>query len=237
MKKKISIITVVKNDPIALEKTLLSLSELSNRLFELIIVDGASTDSTITILENYSKIISKQISEVDKGIYDAMNKGIQMATCEYIMFLNAGDTINSIDNFYLALKKLTNTNVNFFSVNIENEIGSIIKHPPTYIKKKHLYYSMPVCHQSIIYSKESFNKIGIFDINYKIAADYEWVVRFIFLGNKIHTHNIILSNYAIPGYSQKNKDKLLNEKYKIVNKYFYNIFKNYFAYLYLKLLQ
>ena len=105
------------------------------------------------------------------------------------------------------------------------------------IKKKDLYFSMPVCHQSIIYSKESFYNVGNFEKNYKIAADYEWILRYIFFENSIYSHNIILSNYAIPGYSKKNKDKLLDEKFKIVNKYFSNFLKNYFAYLYLKLLQ
>jgi glycosyltransferase involved in cell wall biosynthesis len=237
MNKLISIITVVKNDPIALEKTLISLFKVNKDIFELIIVDGASTDTTTLVLEKYSKIISKLISEIDTGIYDAMNKGVKLASCNYLMFLNAGDTIYSIENFNLALKNLKPSGINFFSVNIEHENNNIVKNPPKEIKKKNLFFTMPVCHQSIIYSKDSFSKIGNFDIKYKIAADYEWILRYLFFGNNIFTHNLILSNYAIPGFSKKNKDKLLVEKYEIVNKYFFNRIKNYLAYLYLKLLQ
>lgn len=236
--KKISIITVVKNDAVALERTLASILDLDEELYELIIIDGKSTDETVNVLRKYSNLISKLVSEADSGIYNAMNKGIVFSTCNYLMFLNAGDTLYSAENLKEALKNSNSTGIFFYSVNIEVANNKyFIKHPPKNIYRKDLYFKMPVCHQSIIYSLDAFIKCGSFDEQFSIAADYEWILRYFFAGGKIYTNNLVLSNYAIPGYSLINKDKLLIEKLKIVNKYFFSSILNYFVFNWLKRVQ
>jgi glycosyltransferase involved in cell wall biosynthesis len=236
--KKISIITVVKNDAVSLEKTLASILDLDDELYELIIIDGKSTDETINVLRKYKNLITKLVSEPDSGIYNAMNKGIVFSTCNYLMFLNAGDTLYSAENLKEALKNSNSTGIFFYSVNIEVTNNKyFIKHPPKNINWQVLYFKMPVCHQSIIYSLDAFRKYGCFDEQFKIAADYEWILRYFFAGEKIYTKNLVLSNYAIPGYSLINKDKLLIEKLKIVNKYFPLSILNYFVFNWLKRVQ
>jgi glycosyltransferase involved in cell wall biosynthesis len=91
----ISIITIVFNNIIGIKKTLVSISNIKDKNFEFIIIDGGSNDGTQEIILKYNDIVSHFITEKDKGIYDAMNKGMQRAKGEYILFLNAGDTFAS----------------------------------------------------------------------------------------------------------------------------------------------
>src|SRR5690349_12935935 len=93
MHPKLSIITVNLNNRAGLEKTILSVKRQTNRDFEYIVVDGASTDGSAELIKLHGDVISKSLSEKDAGIYDAMNKGIQMASGDYLQFLNSGDTL------------------------------------------------------------------------------------------------------------------------------------------------
>ena len=101
---KVSIITVTFNAEKVLERTLRSIKKQDYNNIESIIIDGASTDGTLKIVEKYSDVVTKWISEKDNGLYDAMNKGISLATGDYVWFLNAGDTICKSDvlNYFFS---------------------------------------------------------------------------------------------------------------------------------------
>lgn len=184
---KISIITVCYNSAKTIEKTILSVKNQTYQNIEYIIVDGKSKDETLEIIEKNKDKISKWISEPDKGLYDAMNKGIAMATGDLIGILNSDDTFNS-NNVIEDVISFHEQN------NIDASVGNIIQHKENgktvrmysskYWNPEKLKIGFMPPHPSIFFNKELFNKYGYYDLGFKIGADYELITRF-FLSNKI----------------------------------------------------
>lgn len=184
---KISIITVCYNSAATIEKTIQSVGSQSYTDIEYIIVDGNSKDDTLSIIKKYQEKIATWISEPDKGLYDAMNKGIALATGDFIGILNSDDTFYS-DTVIAEVAAFHQKN------NVEASVGNIVQHKEGG-KIVRLYSSrnwspeklkigfMPP-HPSIFFRKELFEKYGIYDLGFKIGADYELITRF-FLKNKI----------------------------------------------------
>jgi glycosyltransferase involved in cell wall biosynthesis len=184
---KISIITVCYNSANTIEKTILSVQNQTYKNIEYIIVDGNSKDTTLSIIKKHESIISKWVSEPDKGLYDAMNKGVLMATGDLIGILNSDDVFNS--------ESVIEEIVDFHQKqNVDASVGNIVQHK-TNGKIVRLYSSrywnpeklkigfMPP-HPSIFFKKDLFDKFGNYDLGFKIGADYELITRF-FLKNKI----------------------------------------------------
>lgn len=176
----ISIITVVYNGEKYLEETILSIINQTYNNIEYIIIDGGSTDSTLDIIQKYQDKISYWISEKDKGIYDAWNKGISFTHGEWIMFLGADDflTPNALEK-YIHLISTLPIGVKFISGKIDlidenkNHIATIGK--PWKWKTFKRY--MNVAHVGSLHHKSLFKEYGIFDTSYKIAGDYEFLLR------------------------------------------------------------
>jgi glycosyltransferase involved in cell wall biosynthesis len=167
----ISVITIVYNSESRLEKTILSIIGQTYSRIEYIIVDGSSTDGTIDIIRHYSNRIACWVSEPDKGIYDAMNKGVGLSKGRYINFMNSGDefynstTIESIfgernnyDDIIYGDTYLLNSNKMSLSKSLK--IDSI-------------RFGMPFCHQSV-FVKSAILKNRNFSLVYSIAADYDF---------------------------------------------------------------
>lgn len=184
---KISIITVCYNSAATIEKTILSIAGQSYKNIEYLIIDGNSKDNTIEIIKKHEDKITKWISESDKGLYDAMNKGIEMATGDLIGILNSDDVFNN----ELVLEQI----VAFHKNNeIDASVGNILQHKENG-KILRLYSSkfwspeklrigfMPP-HPSIFLKKDLFKKFGNYELGFKIGADYELITRF-FLKNNI----------------------------------------------------
>lgn len=184
---KISIITVCYNSAATLEKTILSVAVQSYIDIEYIIIDGLSTDKTISIIHKHQDKISKWISEPDQGLYDAMNKGIALATGDLIGILNSDDTFFS-DNVIASVAAFHIKN------NIDASIGKVVQHLEkgkiirTYSSKRwgpeKLKIGFMPPHPSIFFKRELFDKFGVYEPKFKIGADYELITRF-FLKNKI----------------------------------------------------
>ena len=184
---KVSVITVCYNSTATIEKTILSVASQTYKNIEYIIIDGNSRDNTVAVINNHQDKISKWISEPDNGLYDAMNKGIAMATGDLIGILNSDDTFNSdtvieeIANFHLQN-------------DIDASIGNIIQHRESgkvvrlysskYWNPEKLKMGFMPPHPSIFIKRELFDKFGIYNLGFKIGADYELITRF-FLKNKI----------------------------------------------------
>ena len=220
--KKLSIITINFNNATGLEKTIETVVSQTNIDFEYIVIDGASSDSSIDIINKYSEQITFWISEKDSGIYHAMNKGIEKATGEYCLFLNSGD--------YLANENVLNT---FLSEHHEEDIiygnmlidwgnGKIIlgKMPPeiTYLQM----YNDTLWHPVSFIKLSLFKKYGNYDEKYKMVADYDFFFKTIIM-NSVTTKYIpiAISVYSTTGFSSKpeNKEMEMNERQMVKKSY------------------
>lgn len=229
MEKKhlFSIITVVYNDAENLEKTIKSLLAQSYKGFEYIVIDGGSNDNTLDVVNRYKEQIDYFVSEPDKGIYDAMNKGIKAANGKFINFLNAGDIFYSAASLHLVSRtayQYTQTEIFYGqALRISSEKSRLKFIKGGIITPSNLFTSIPFCHQAIFYSTSLFEEIGLYDASYKVTADYQWLIRYynkrknlkkmLFLENK-------LVEYLEGGFSFKNIRIAAKEKLRIALKDF-----------------
>lgn len=175
----ISIITVCYNAAHLLEPTLQSAIHQTYKNIELIIVDGQSKDNTLEVLKPFKPYIGTLISEPDKGIYDAMNKGIQAAKGEWLYFLNAGDSFynNQVLEQIFGAKQYNQAWLIYGKVQTVNEPTGINYLAGEAVTLSDFYRKYPICHQATFTAKEAFNAIGLYHIQYKLAADTEWFAR------------------------------------------------------------
>ena len=175
--KLLSIITVVKNDAINIEKTIKSIIQQKNQYIEYLIIDGKSSDGTLQKINNFRNKIDKIISSKDKGIYDAMNIGVKNANGKYIGFCNSGDIIkfNSLQTIVKFLKK--DIDVLFATVK-RNYIGSTIIKSGYNLKRLNYNFDFATAHSTGFYIKKKFHdKIGLYDLSFKCSADYDFYLR------------------------------------------------------------
>lgn len=211
---RISIITVCWNAAATIEKTIRSVEAQNYSDIEYIIVDGQSKDQTIDIIKQYPSVVTKWVSEADKGLYDAMNKGIRMATGDYIGIVNADDTFAEVDTISKIVEFLRNNQVDACVGDIvqHREDGQIIRRysadnwTPEKLKKGF----MPA-HPAIFFKKELFDKLGFYSLEFKIGADYELITRY-FLKNRISwkysgitTHRMLIGGVSSSGMSSYKK--------------------------------
>ncbi len=214
MRKIFTIITVVYNGEKSIEKTLKSVLDQDNSLFQYIVIDGKSKDKTMYIVSRY-KSIDIVISDKDKGVYDAMNKGIELATGEWILFMNSGDTFANKD----TLKEVFQLIDDKTEIIYGDTIG-IISRNKYYLKANPLgsilNRGMPFCHQSV------FVRTGIllqnkFNLKYKILSDFDMFRKFYMLGFTFKHINIPISIYDYEGgFSFNNPLLCFKEKSEII---------------------
>lgn len=179
---KFSIITVCRNAAPAIVETLESALHQSDAEKELIVIDGASTDGTVALIESYRNRLAAFISEPDRSIYEAMNKGIDRASGDYLFFLNAGDILAEPDLLTRVQQALHgNPDLLIGDVWLENPDGShgqLKRH--NQLDKPH-FYRGSVTQQAIFYRRDVFERCGKFDENLKIISDHDWLTRGLFL--------------------------------------------------------
>lgn len=189
---KISIITVVWNNKETIKGAINSVLAQTYKDIEYVIVDGASSDGTVEIVKSYGDKISKFISEPDKGLYDAMNKGVRLATGDVVGILNS-------DDFYIDEFVIEKVVKEFESKNVDSLFADLIFVKPSNLKKTVRYYDsskfnpdkfaygwMPA-HPTFFVKKEIYTKYGLFRTDLKIAADFDILARFLY------THKISYS--------------------------------------------
>jgi glycosyltransferase involved in cell wall biosynthesis len=185
-KTKISVITVCKNAVGTIEKTLLSMYGQTYQNIENIVIDAVSTDGTLEILEKYKDKISVLVSEPDGGIYDAMNKGIKLATGDIIYFLNATDSLYDETIFETVVKEFeahSDLRILWGKVQFteESEDTSFLLYDDINFKSDFLYKNP--CHQVVFYKKDVFDEYGEYDKKYPIYADYDFNMRMLVVNN------------------------------------------------------
>jgi len=218
--KTISIITVVYNGEEFIERTIKSVAAQSFKKYEYVIIDGASKDNTIKIIEKYPNIVSKFISEPDKGIYDAMNKGLALAGGEYVLFLNAGDTLHN-ESTLSSIPWGKNADVYYGHTYLVNDKGEVLGEtrlvPPKKLSWGKLKLGMLVCHQSFIVKKEIATN---YDLKYKIAADYDWMIRCLKSAKSIFNAELFISHFLDGGFSRKNEKRAWKERYVVMKSHY-----------------
>lgn len=227
-KPLVSIITAVYNGEKFLEKTILSVLNQSYENMEYIIIDGGSTDGTVDIIKKYEDKISYWISEKDSGVYEAMNKGLEVAKGEYIAIINADDYYGS-DAVALSIEKIIETKsdysvANVAYVNSKNIIRAI--YPLT---ENFVYQEMPYPHVSAFISSKAYKDVGLFDTSFKIAGDHDMAVRVHLKGYKACYLDAVIAHLeegGISSDSKSNKESLL-----VAIKNGKNIFSAYVTYL------
>lgn len=232
---KISIVTVVYNGQQLIERTIKSIVNQTYSNIEYIIIDGASTDNTLDIIKPYSSKITKIISEKDKGIYDAMNKGLQLATGEYILFINAGDELYSSTILTQIFSSEINADAYYGNTTVTNEnevlIGDRRLAPPEHLTWKSLQRGMCVSHQSFIAKRSLCEE---YNITYRIAADFDWVIRVLKKSEKVVNTRNYVSKFLEGGASQKRQIQGLKERFRIMVKH-YGLFATLWNHLYILL--
>jgi glycosyltransferase len=185
---KVSIITVCYNSASTIESTIQSVLNQDYKNIEYIIIDGKSTDATLDIIEKYKTQIHTIVSEKDKGIYDALNKGIALATGDIVAILHADDFYNSsiIISDVVQLFAQENCDCVYGDLQyVDRSNTDIVKRnwiSGKYIKENFLKGWMPP-HPAFFAKRECYTKFGVFNLSLKSAADYELMLRFLYKNN------------------------------------------------------
>lgn len=167
-----SIITIVKNDAVNLAKTIMSVISQNYDDYEFIVIDGGSTDGTLEIVKMHDDAIDLWISESDRGISDAFNKGIVLSSGEYLQLLNAGDTFVD-DNVLQLVNRFCDTPVVTGYAKLESS-----KVPDVLLRNSdQLRIKSMISHQASFVRRDVYERIGLYNINYKIRMDYEFWLR------------------------------------------------------------
>ena len=199
-----SIITVCYNAAANLEQTIQSVLCQNYKKIEYIIIDGKSNDATASILEKYKAYIDHLTSEPDKGIADAMNKGLKYAAGDWILFLHAGDYLLSDDTILTVqayIQKNSGYDIYAFNVLFGDSNRWVEKQSKGF--RPWINIKTQFQHQGAVCSDRAFQKIGNFDTDYKIAVDYDWFLRAYRAGSRAKTINEAISFMRNDGISSQ----------------------------------
>ncbi len=218
MYPKISFITVVYNDAVGLQKTLQNLIDARYPNKEIIVIDGNSVDSTPLVALEYADYISHFSSEPDAGIYDAMNKGIAVASGQYVWFVNAGDTVENIETLYdLFTTDHFLADIYYGETVIVGECGSELglrrKKPPIRLTVGSFREGMLVCHQSFLMRR---SLCPLYDLQYRYSADYKWMIDCVRVAKSSVNTGVVLSRFVLGGATSRHHRASLFERFGIM---------------------
>ncbi|MCP3732903.1 glycosyltransferase [Sphingomonas sp. MG17] len=207
---RVSIITVVFNARALLEQTIAAIDVLDYPDIEHVIIDGGSTDGTTDILNRDRRVTVRSLSEPDRGIYDAMNKGIHLASGDYLWFLNAGDSPATPD-VLKALLTGPSPDVLYGDTNLIDEQGRLsnVAKAPATLSSGTMIWGMRVSHQSIMFRRSI---VPLYDLQYSYIADQKWIVDALKKADTTLHISGPMSNYLLGGLSQKSFHKFWFEK-------------------------
>jgi len=213
----LSIITINYNDAVGLRKTIESVVAQTSPDIEYLVIDGGSTDGSVGVIEEYRDKISFWVSEPDRGIYHAMNKGIARATGNYCQFLNSGDWLVAPDTTQRMLASLNGSVIAY---------GNLIKHWPdgrTHRNKAveanslFTYYSGTLNHASAYIRRDLFAHYGPYDESLKIVADWKFYLLAVGLGGEsVQYINVDVVNFDMSGISNQQSDLEKTERRRVL---------------------
>jgi glycosyltransferase involved in cell wall biosynthesis len=220
-KPKLSIITVVYNNVRDIERTILSVTRQSYSNIEYIVIDGLSTDGTLDIIQNYSSHITTLISEKDKGIYDAMNKGLALATGDYVLFMNSGDELYAVDTVEQVFASANDADIYYGETEMidaqGNSLGRRRHQAPKQFTWQDFKYGMSISHQAI-YIKRSLAQP--YNLKYELSADIDWILRAAKKARLIQNVNRYVAKYLVGGMSKTKHRQSLMERFAIMREHY-----------------
>ena len=234
-----SIITITYNASQVLPATLSSVMAQTCKDVEHIIIDGASADDTVALAEAYRKKNLMEdslhrvivVSEPDKGLYDAMNKGIAMATGDYVLFLNAGDTFPAPDTLEMVEAAVGDGEelpaVLYGDTDIVDADGNFLRHrhlmAPRKLSWRSFMKGMLVCHQAF-YARTDLAKLTPYNLDYRYSADVDWCIRVMKESARLHLplRNVgaVITHYLDGGMSVQNHRASLRERFEVMRTHY-----------------
>ena len=219
---KISIITVVYNSEKYIRRTIESIVGQDYPGVEYIIIDGKSKDTTMQIVNEYRDRIAVVVSEPDKGLYDAMNKGLRLATGSYVLYINSGDALSSPTLLSDIFNNVpADSDVIYGDTQITDEDGNILHNrrhrPPEHLTWRDYKRGMLVCHQSFIAKRTLCDE---YDTNYRYAADFDWCLNILLKSRVVTNYGKDISLFMDGGQTKRTIVPGLKERYRIMCKYY-----------------
>lgn len=186
-KLKVSIITVCYNSAKTIEDTLKSVSEQTYNNIEYLVIDGNSSDNTNEIVRQYSDIVNVHVIENDKGLYDAMNKGVALATGDVVGILNSDDVFSSSTSVAELMAGFTSDDVDAVCSDLvyvqEHDLSKVTRlYSSKVFKKSLIRFGIMLPHPTFYLKKSIYNKIGLYKTDYRVAADFELITRSLCAG-------------------------------------------------------
>lgn len=215
---KLTIITINYDNLEGLKRTVESVINQTWQEFEYIVIDGGSTDGSAEFIESQKEHFDYWVSESDKGIYNAMNKGIMKATGEYLLFLNSGDCFYKNTVLLDNNEAIKNFDLIYFNIEFVNTKSSKII---SYAQKLRFtdFYSGTLCHQSTLIKKYLFDKLGLYDENLKLVSDWKFFILALFKYNCSYAKiDAIFTTYYLDGISSNsfNQELLKEERQQVL---------------------
>lgn len=221
---KFSVITVCYNAEATLEDTIQSVISQTYHHVEYIIVDGASKDRTMDIVNRYRDRIAVVVSEPDKGLYDAMNKGIRLATGDYLCFLNAGDSFHEDDTLQQmvhSIHTLQLPDVLYGETELVDHEGHFLRmrrlQAPEHLTWKSFRQGMLVCHQAFFPRRDL---VMPYDLRYRFSADFDWCIKIMKKSKVLHNTHLTLIDYLAEGMTTHNHQASLRERFRIMARHY-----------------
>jgi glycosyltransferase involved in cell wall biosynthesis len=220
-KPKLSVITVVYNNARDVERTLRSVLNQTYPNIEYIVIDGASTDGTLEIIRRYQDGLAKVVSEKDTGIYDAMNKGLALASGDYVLFMNSGDELYAPDTVEKVFATAPDADIYYGETEMYNEawqsIGKRRHSVPEKFTWRSFRFGMTISHQAI-YIRRSLTEP--YDRQYQLSADIDWILTATKKAKNTVNVPGYVAKYLVGGMSKKRHRESLKERFAIFTKHF-----------------
>jgi glycosyltransferase involved in cell wall biosynthesis len=218
---KLTVITIVYNNVHDIERTVLSVLNQSYANIEYLLIDGASNDGTLEILKQYEDRIGRLVSEKDKGIYDAMNKGLSLATGDYVLFMNSGDEIYSSDTVEKIFATQPDADIYYGETEMFDEnwtsLGQRRHRTPEHFTWQDFKFGMCISHQAI-YIRRALTEP--YDLNYQLSSDIDWIIKAAKKAKNIVNVRMYVAKYLVGGMSKKKHLQSLAERFHIFSKHY-----------------
>jgi glycosyltransferase involved in cell wall biosynthesis len=220
-KPTLSIITIVYNNVRDIERTLLSVLNQSYAHIEYIVIDGASSDGTLEVIQRYQDKLSKVVSEKDAGIYDAMNKGLALASGDYVLFMNSGDELYAPNTVESVFATAHDADIYYGETEMYNEawqsIGKRRHSVPEKFTWKSFRFGMTISHQAI-YIRRTLTEQ--YDRQYELSADIDWILTAAKKAKTSVKVSGYVAKYLVGGMSKKRHHQSLKERFAIFTKHY-----------------